>query len=35
MLVGGFLVVAHIVMIFGMMNPEIIDSMSIMPGITN
>jgi hypothetical protein len=35
MLVGGFLVVAHIAMIFGMVNPEIIDSMSVMPGMTN
>ena len=35
MLVGGFLVVAHIAMIFGMVNPEIIDSMAVMPGMTN
>lgn len=27
MLVGGFLVVAHIAMIFGMVNPEIIGKM--------
>lgn len=32
-LVGGFLVVAHIAMIFGMVNPEIISSMSSMPGM--
>lgn len=31
--VGGFLVVAHIAMIFGMVNPEIIDSMAVMPGM--
>lgn len=30
MLVGGFLVVAHIAMIFGMINPEIISNMSTM-----
>jgi hypothetical protein len=30
-LVGGFLVVAHIAMIFGMVNPEIINKMSTMP----
>ncbi|KHD37686.1 permease [Clostridium acetobutylicum] len=30
MLVGGFLVVAHIAMIFGMVNPEIIGKMSNM-----
>lgn len=30
-LVGGFLVVAHIAMIFGMVNPEIINNMSTMP----
>ncbi|WP_027624928.1 DUF6803 family protein [Clostridium lundense] len=30
-LVGGFLVVAHIAMIFGMINPEIINNMSTMP----
>ena len=35
MLVGGFLVVAHMAMIFGMVNPEIIDSMAVMPGMTN
>ncbi len=29
-LIGGFLVVAHIAMIFGMVNPEIINSMSNM-----
>lgn len=29
-LVGGFLVVAHIAMIFGMVNPEIVGSMSTM-----
>lgn len=32
-LVGGFLVVAHIAMIFGMVNPEIISNMSTMPGM--
>ncbi|NSB16160.1 DUF6803 family protein [Clostridium beijerinckii] len=35
-LIGGFLVVAHIAMIFGMVNPEIINSMpnmSQMPGM--
>ncbi|MFT8351637.1 DUF6803 family protein [Clostridium saccharoperbutylacetonicum] len=35
-LIGGFLVVAHIAMIFGMVNPEIINSMSnmsSMPGM--
>lgn len=30
-LVGGFLVVAHVAMIFGMVNPEIINNMSNMP----
>lgn len=30
-LVGGFLVVAHIAMIFGMVNPEIISKMVAMP----
>ncbi|KOF56845.1 MULTISPECIES: DUF6803 family protein [Clostridium] len=30
-LVGGFLVVAHIAMIFGMVNPEIVNHMSSMP----
>jgi cytochrome bd-type quinol oxidase subunit 2 len=30
-LVGGFLVVAHIAMIFSMVNPEIINKMSTMP----
>ncbi len=29
-LIGGFLVVAHIAMIFGMVNPEIINNMSNM-----
>lgn len=29
-LVGGFLVVAHVAMIFGMVNPEIVNSMSDM-----
>lgn len=29
-LIGGFLVVAHVAMIFGMVNPEIINSMSNM-----
>ncbi|OPJ59718.1 DUF6803 family protein [Clostridium oryzae] len=32
-LVGGFLVVAHIAMIFGMVNPEIVNSMSSMPSM--
>ena len=32
-LVGGFLVVAHIAMIFGMVNPEIISKMSTMPSM--
>jgi len=32
-LVGGFLVVAHIAMIFGMVNPEIISNMSSMPNM--
>lgn len=32
---SGFLVVVHIAMIFGMVNPKIIDSMSVMPGMTN
>lgn len=32
-LVGGFLVVAHIAMIFGMVNPEIINTMSTMPSM--
>jgi hypothetical protein len=31
MLIGGFLVVNHIAMIFGMVNPEIINNMSTMP----
>ncbi|MBC3796047.1 DUF6803 family protein [Acetobacterium tundrae] len=30
-LISGFLVTAHIAMIFGMVNPEIINSMSTMP----
>lgn len=30
MLVGGFLIVAHIAMIFGMVNPEIISNMPTM-----
>ncbi len=30
-LVGGFLVVAHVAMILGMVNPEIISKMSTMP----
>lgn len=29
-LIGGFLIVAHVAMIFGMVNPEIINSMSKM-----
>ena len=32
-LVGGFLVVAHVAMIFGMVNPEIINNMPGMPGM--
>lgn len=32
-LVSGFLVVAHIAMIFGMVNPEIIGNMAGMPGM--
>ncbi|MBU3156207.1 permease [Clostridium estertheticum] len=32
-LISGFLVVAHIAMIFGMVNPEIINKMSGMPGM--
>ncbi|MGE5627409.1 MAG: DUF6803 family protein [Solirubrobacterales bacterium] len=32
-LVGGFLVVAHIAMIFGMVNPEIVNSMKGMTGM--
>lgn len=32
-LVGGFLVVAHVAMIFGMVNPEIISSMPAMTGM--
>lgn len=34
-LIGGFLVVAHIAMIFGMVNPEIIGSMSDMSSMPN
>lgn len=30
-LIGGFLIVAHIAMIFGMINPEIVNHMSAMP----
>ncbi|KAA8667425.1 DUF6803 family protein [Clostridium sp. HV4-5-A1G] len=30
-LVGGFLIVAHVAMIFGMVNPEIIGTMKVMP----
>jgi hypothetical protein len=33
LLVGGFLVVAHVAMIFGMVNPEIISSMPAMSGM--
>ena len=32
-LVGGFLVVAHVAMIFGMVNPEIIGNMASMPNM--
>lgn len=32
-LVGGFLVVAHVAMIFGMVNPEIISNMPTMQGM--
>lgn len=32
-LVGDFLIVAHVAMIFGMVNPEIISSMSTMPAM--
>lgn len=32
-LIGGFLVVAHIAMILGMVNPEIINNMSTMSGM--
>ena len=32
-LISGFLVVAHIAMIFGMVNPEIISNMSNMPNM--
>ncbi len=34
-LIGGFLVVAHIAMIFGMVNPEIVGSMSDMSSMPN
>ncbi|QSF46620.1 DUF6803 family protein [Paenibacillus tianjinensis] len=34
-LVSGFLVVAHIAMIFGMVNPEIVSSMGGMSGMTH
>jgi len=30
-LIGGFLIVAHVAMIFGMIKPEIIGNMSHMP----
>lgn len=32
-LIGGFLIVAHIAMIFGMVNPEIVGNMSSMPNM--
>lgn len=32
-LVGGFLVVAHVAMIFGMVNPEIVNNMSSIPSM--
>lgn len=32
-LIGGFLIVAHIAMVFGMVNPEIISSMPAMQGM--
>lgn len=32
-LIGNFLIVSHIAMIFGMINPEIIGSMSSMPNM--
>ena len=32
-LISGFLVVAHIAMIFGMVNPELVSNMSNMPGM--
>jgi len=32
-LIGGFLVVAHVAMIFGMVNPELVTNMSNMPGM--
>ena len=35
MLVSGFLVVAHVAMIFGMVNPEIVSSMTGMPGMNH
>ncbi|WP_058303618.1 DUF6803 family protein [Gorillibacterium timonense] len=34
-LVSGFLVVAHIAMIFGMINPEIVGDMAGMPGMNH
>jgi len=33
LLISGFLVVAHIAMIFGMVNPEIVSNMSNMPNM--
>ncbi|MFT8316600.1 MAG: DUF6803 family protein [Clostridium sp.] len=33
-LISGFLVVAHIAMIFGMVNPEIINNMDTMPNMS-
>lgn len=33
MLIGGFLVVSHIAMIFGMVDPQIINNMSSMPNM--
>ncbi|HML36096.1 MAG TPA: permease [Bacillota bacterium] len=32
-LIGGFLIVAHIAMIFGMINPEIVSNMTAMPNM--
>jgi len=32
-LIGGFLVVTHVAMIFGMVNPELVTNMSNMPGM--
>ena len=32
-LISGFLVVAHVAMIFGIVNPELISNMSNMPGM--